>query len=73
MIDILAMFLLYKFEAAWYWWSAFIVVAIIRSYGEYTRWGKIEQYLDNAEKEYNIRKQERKEKEPHIYLGGIND
>ena len=73
MIDILAMFLLYKFEAAWYWWSAFIVVAIIKGHGEYTMWCKIKQYLDNAEKEYNIRKQEREEKELHIYLGGMDD
>lgn len=73
MIDVLAIFLLAKFEAAWYWWAVYIGAAFVKGWGEFERWNKITKYLDNAEKEYNIREEERESKKPHLYLGGMLD
>lgn len=69
MIDVLAIFLLAKFEAAWYWWAVYIGAAFVKGWGEIERWNKIERYLDNAEKEYDHKQERRAKFEKKIYLG----
>lgn len=73
MIDVLAIFLLAKFEAAWYWWAVYLGAAFVKGWGEIERWNKIEKYLDHAETEYYLRKEDREKNEKHIYLGGMLD
>jgi hypothetical protein len=52
MAEFVAVFLLYTFKAAWYWWTAFIFMISLEAWAEYR---KIMRTL-NFKKKANIKK-----------------
>jgi len=69
MIEILGLFFLDHFDADIYWWVLFLVVFLAEVYAKGRRQEKIDEFFENAKKEFELRKLERESKEPHIYLG----
>jgi|GEM_PF-6862984 hypothetical protein len=69
MIDILGLFFLEHFDANIYWWVLFLIVFLAEVYAKGRKWEKIEEYLDNAKKEYEHKQERRKKFERKIYLG----
>jgi len=73
MMDILGLFFLYNFNADWGWWVAFVIVFLIEANCKGKRQEKLDEFLDQASEELKAIKKERKIKEPHIYLGGLDE
>ena len=73
MIDILGLFFLDHFDASIYWWVLFLIVFLAEVYVKGKRQEKLDEFLNNAKKEFELRELEREAKEPHIYLGGMLD
>lgn len=73
MISILGLFFLDHFDASIFWWILFFVVFLAEVYCEGKKQERLDEFLDNAKKEFEIREKERESKEPHIYLGDMLD
>jgi hypothetical protein len=73
MSELLAFFFMYHFNAEWGWWIAFGFVLGMEGYCKGREREKLNEFLANSKKEFKIREEERKAKEPHIYLGGMLD
>lgn len=73
MSELLAFFFMYHFNAEWGWWIAFGFVLATEGYCKGREREKLNEFLANSKKEFQIREQERESKEPHIYLGNMLD
>ena len=73
MIEIMGLFFLDHFDASIYWWVLFLIVFLAEIYAKGRRQEKLDEFLENAKKEFELRESERKAKGPHIYLGNLDD
>ena len=69
--ELLTFYFMYHFGAEWGWWVAFGCVWGMESYCKGREREKLNEFLDNAKKEFNLRELEREKAERHIYLGGM--
>ena len=70
--ELLTFFFLYHFHAEPIWWVAFGAVLFMEMHAKSKKQEKIDEFLDNAKAEYDLREEERN-KETEIYLGGMLD
>ena len=69
--ELLTFFFMYHFHAEWYWWVAFGCVCVMEAYSKGRRQEKLDEFLNNEKKEYDLKQERRRKADPHIYLGGM--
>ena len=66
MSDFVALFLLIKLDAEWYWWGIFTFWLVAAYTGYEVRWNRVKEFLDRED----VKEQEKEEKKkPKIYIG----
>ena len=67
MSDVIALFLLFKFNAEWYWWLIFAFCWVGTSTMYESRWNRIKEFLNREDKKEEDRIQQ-EEDEKRIIL-----
>lgn len=49
MSDFVALFLLFKLDAEWYWWIIFLIWGLVASTKYEMMWGRIKTFLDRED------------------------
>jgi flagellar biosynthesis/type III secretory pathway M-ring protein FliF/YscJ len=69
MAEFVAVFLLYTFKAAWYWWFAFVVMIFLEGWSEYRKIERtIKMQKEARERDIQKRKEDR-ENAPRVWTG----